>query len=149
MKIAIIVAVFGLLLAGSLAWAKQGGGFGPENRSERIVEKVSKRLDLDDTQQAKLEHFAQQMTGMREQKREQRKEGRQELMQLLDASTIDRNRAMDLLDARHREFKSHMQELVDAFSDFSDSLNMAQRDELKQILAERMERRHQRKRWAK
>lgn len=145
MKTAIIVAVVGLLLATSLTWAK---GYGPENRGERIVEKVSKRLELNEFQKEKLEDFAQAMSEMRKSRKGERGQHRQELLGLLDTSTLDRARAMELLDEKHREFKRNMEGMVNAFADFSDSLDAGQREELKEVFAKRMERRHERQRWA-
>jgi len=151
MKTAIIISIvaIGVLLSTSLVWAHQEkGGFGPTDRAGKIVEKVSKRLELNEFQKEKLEGFAEAMSEMRKSRKGERGQHRQELMGLLDASTLDRDRAMELLDEKHREFKRNMEGMVNAFADFSDSLDAGQREELKEVFAQRMERRHQRQRWA-
>lgn len=151
MKTTIVLTIVSIvtLMTASLAWAhQQKDGFGPPDRAEAMVEKVTKRLELNEFQKEKLERFAEAMNNMRQGRKEGRGQHRQELMGLLDTSTLDRGRAMELLDEKHRVFKQHMSELVNTFADFSDSLDAGQRAELKEILAQRMERHQERRRWA-
>lgn len=151
MKTAIIItiAVIGTLLTASLVWAhQQKEGFGPPDRAGAMVEKVGKRLELSDYQKEKLERFAEAMSSMRESRKGEGGEHRQELMGLLDTSPLDRGKAMELLDEKHRKLKRHMSDMVNTFADFSDSLDVSQREELKEILSQRMEHRRERRHWA-
>jgi Spy/CpxP family protein refolding chaperone len=148
MKTAIIITVVGIatLLTASLVWAhQQKGGFGPSGRGGAMVEKVSKRLELSDYQKQKLELFAEAMRSMRESRKGEGREYRQELLSLLDTASLDRGKAMELLDEKQREFNRHMNDLVTTFADFSDSLDAGQREELKEILSQRMEHRRERR----
>jgi len=149
MKTTIIITavVATLLLTSGVAWARQYGGPGGEHRGARMMEKIGERLELDEQQKAKLSQFSEKLQAMRKEKREAHKGGRQELISLLDTVTLDREKALSLLDERHQTFKNHMTGMVDAFAEFSDSLNTSQREELKEIFAQRMEQRRGGSRW--
>lgn len=156
MKTAIIVLLaITALLAGTMVWADQKGRMGPEMRggfgqgekTEFMLFKVSRRLDLNDDQQNKLERFAEELGGMRKGRQNDKKGMHEELQGLLDEAPVDRAKALEIIDQRHQEFRRHMQQLVDAFADFSDSLDESQRSELKQIISERGKRHQGPPRW--
>jgi len=147
-SIIITLAIFGILLLAGAAIAKQHHQDG-KNHSARMMERISEQLNLNEQQQTKLSQFSDKWQAMRKEKRGGRKEGRQELMSLLDSATLDRDKALTLLDERHQTFKHHMQGMVDSFAEFSDSLDATQREGLKEIFAKRMKRHKGGPRWAK
>ncbi len=129
-KTLIIVLVVSLLLlaGGGLAWAKYRGhcGHGPE----RMVNHLSKKLALDETQQQKLQLLGTSLSEMRGQWREKRQGTRDQVLELLKAADFDRDKAAQILDERAEKLRLKGQDLLQQFADFSDSLSLKQRQQL-------------------
>lgn len=140
-KTLIIVLVVGLalMLVGGLAWAKYRGycQMGPE----RMVERVSERLSLNEAQKAKLQTLGQSLASLRDQWRDKRQGMQNDVLELLRAPDFDRDRATMMLDQRHQAWRERGDELLSQFADFSDSLDADQRTELATMVEERMARR--------
>ena len=134
--IVLVVVALIALVGGGLAWAKhrgycRHGGLG------YVQERLSEKLALDASQQEKLQTLGGTVAGLRDQWLESRRQGRGELLELLTASTLDRERAESLLETRHRAWQEHGRDLVAAFGDFSDSLSKEQREQLRGIIEKR------------
>ncbi len=132
--IILLVAVAGVLLIGGVAWAKYGGYCGGP---ERIVERVSKELELDQAQKGKLESIGQSLGEMREQWRQRRGETRDQVLSLLDGPGFDRERAAELIEERHSVWRERGDLLLTRFADFSDSLDDGQRQKLRTLIEEK------------
>jgi uncharacterized membrane protein len=81
---------------------------------------------------------AEALRGLRNDWAERRTERRAEIEHLLSSPTLDRTRAMDLLEEAHQTMADRRHEIVDAFADFSDSLGTDQRTRLAELVRERM-----------
>lgn len=127
----ISVLVIAVLAAGGIAFAKNKGVCGgPEGRANWMMERISKRLELDELQRGKLEDLRDALLSMREKFVDARKQGREAAADLLSVPVLDRGRAQALFDERHTAISAYSQELINAFADFSDSLNAEQRSAL-------------------
>ncbi len=145
--IIVIIAGMAFLLAGGIAWAKYRGYCriaGPE----RMVEHVTDRLQLDETQRGKLTTFSQSITGLRDQWRQRRGDVRDEVLGLLESPSFDRDQAANLLEQRHLAWRKRGDALVEQFADFSDSLSIGQREKLRTLIEEKMNRRWHRPAWS-
>jgi len=134
--IVLVVVALLVLVGGGLAWAKHQG-FCRHGGMEWIQGRISSRLNLDATQQQKLGDLGTTLIGLRDQWRDTREQRQNELTALLEAPSLDRERAASLLESWHREWAERGPELVAAFADFSDSLSAEQREQLREFIEKR------------
>lgn len=145
--ILITLVVLGVIAAAGAAWAKHSGYCSPENRIQKITERVGRRLDLNDDQQGRLEAFAQILQDLRSHRQVRRVAVKDNVAELLSASSMDRDRAIELIDERLQGMNDGKRSLVDAFADFSDSLAPEQRARLAELIDNRMAGGWGRPRW--
>lgn len=127
----ISLVLFGMLAIGGIAVAKtKGTCHGLEGRMNRIMERVTKKLNLDEDQQTRLGTVRDKLVDMRESMSSSRRETRQALSELLAAPQLDRTKAQSYISGGQAVFSAGSQEVLDAFAQFSDSLNAEQRDKL-------------------
>ncbi len=134
--IVLIVVALIALAGGGLAWAKHRG-YCRNGGAEWIQNRISSRLELNETQRERLSTLGGTLIGLRDQWLETRSQGQGELLELLETPSLDRERAASLLDTRHRAWQEQSQELVAAFADFSDSLSTEQRERLRGLIEKR------------
>lgn len=146
--ILITLAVLVVIGAAGMAWAKQSGYCSPEKRIQKITERVGKKLDLNDDQQGRLEVFAETLRGLRGERKAHRDAVKDNVTELLSASSLDRDRAITMIDERFQGMNDSKRTLVDAFADFSDSLEPEQRSQLAELIGNRMMGRRGHPRWA-
>jgi len=123
-KITLITVALAAIGAGSLAIAGRGG-HGPE----RMVERVSDRLELDAGQSDALLGFVTEMQSIRTLMRggELRDDG----LALLQSDTLDQGAALTLLETRADALRAQAPDLVAAAAVFYDGLNAEQREEVR------------------
>ena len=140
----ITAAVLSVGLVGGVA-AYSGScnkGFGhwrgdPEQRAEMIVERITDKLDLNAEQIAKLETLKNDLLSLRKEMRENRSKHREELMALITAPQLDRDKALFMLKEKTQTVEERAPQVIAVIAEFSDSLTPEQ----KQELAETMEKR--------
>lgn len=132
----LVVATLIALVGGGMAWAKHRG-YCHHGGLGYVQERLSQKLALDAAQQQKLQTLGGTIAGLRDQWLENRRQGRDELLELLTAPTLDRERAESLLDTRHQTWQEHGRNLVAVFGDFSDSLSKEQREQLRGLIEQR------------
>jgi len=124
-----------LLGGGSVLHAHFGPQWGhgyvnPEKHAARICEHLTKQLDLDESQQQELETMAQDLLEKGSSLHQLRATGRQEVLSILRADSLDRQQVERLV-AQHRE---EIDELISAvgsrLTDFVEMLSPEQRERL-------------------
>ena len=133
------LATGGIVLASTSALAWRDGG----NRAERMIERVSERLELDDNQLAALESLAIEMRETRELVRGDGGELRQSVRDLVTADTLDQGAALALIERRTSAVQTQAPALVAAAAVFLDGLSPEQKGDIEAFL-DRMGRRHDR-----
>jgi Spy/CpxP family protein refolding chaperone len=134
--IVLVIVALVALVGGGLAWAKHRG-YCRNGGIQWVQERISSRLELNQTQEQKLSALGDTLMGLRSQWMETRDQRRNELTALLDAPSLDRERATSLLEGWHRNWAERGPELVTAFADFSDSLSTEQREQLRELIEKR------------
>ena len=134
--IVLIIVALIALVGGGLAWAKHRG-YCRHGGVGWIQDRISSRLDLNETQRQKLSTLGDTLVDLRQQWVETRKQGRGELIALLEEPNLNRERAESLLGSWHRSWTERSPELIAAFADFSDSLNPEQREQLRELIQKR------------
>jgi periplasmic protein CpxP/Spy len=113
--------------------------FQPGDYAVRHIEKLGKKLDLNEAQTAKLNAVTDTMRKGRETMRGKHDERRQAALALLDQPKLDRQRALDLVQQTTRDINDQAPEMIAALGDFYDSLTPAQQQKLREEAKERME----------
>lgn len=145
----VAIAVSAIAFAGPGGCDRGGDGYGPgsfkEHRmghkkgmmGERMVKKMTKKLDLTEAQQANLQALVDQTKEKREAKRESRGEKKAEMLSLLDGATLDQTKMLENINARIAERQEGAKDMVAAVAQFTDSLTPEQRATLKAHLEKR------------
>ena len=133
--IAAVVAVAGLATASTTVLAARGA-----DRAERVIERVSDRLELDDGQRASLDLLAVELRETRELVRGGG-DLRTDVRDLVTADTFDQGRALALIETRTAALQARAPELVAAAATFLDGLTPEQKADVESFLDRVAERR--------
>ena len=135
-KLTVIITAATLVLgttAGTIAYAHKDKGKG-EGRFERMVERVTEKLELDVTQQQALENLKNEFIGQRMQVKEQMSDAREEMLQMVTAADFDEARALELVNQRALAIQAGAPDVVNAMGLFLDTLNTEQKAEVQQMI---------------
>jgi Spy/CpxP family protein refolding chaperone len=135
----ITIAVGGLTACGTRGHHEHGP-MSAERMSEmrgKVIERVTKKLDLTTEQQQKLGVLADKMQAQRAAFVGQTTDPRAEVGQLVAGEKFDRARALSLLDEKTRVVQVSGPEVITAMADFYDSLNPTQQTEVREMLQKR------------
>ena len=138
-----LIGVFGasVLFGGLAACSHRHHGYGWQGMSdedaakakERMVERVGSRLDLDETQKAKLGALADQL-------RVQRQaffagtDPRAEFQSMVAGNSFDRAKAKSFIDGKTQTIQAKSPELIAAVGDFYDSLRPEQQQKVRDVM---------------
>ncbi len=119
----------------------------PEERSERMVQKVTEELELTETQQVRLSEVKNELLEMRKTMRSNREQTQTDIQAMLKQPTFDRNKANSIVNQHIETIHSRSPVIIDAIGNFYDSLDDAQRTELREFIEDKMENHHGRHSW--
>jgi Spy/CpxP family protein refolding chaperone len=105
-----------------------------EYRSQWMIDKVTRKLELDAEQQAKLQQVNDEMNTVRQTLRQQFGDDRQQLLALLDQPTLDQNRILELIQSHTRAINESAPVIVAAIGNFYDGLTPAQQAEVRDFV---------------
>jgi Spy/CpxP family protein refolding chaperone len=112
-------------------------------RQERMLERATKELSLDDAQKQRLATLMSKMHAQRKAMMGEPGKGPREDMQALIAGDrFDRSKAQALVDAKTGALKAASPELIAAAGDFFDSLKPEQQAKVREFMARRGGRHH-------
>jgi Spy/CpxP family protein refolding chaperone len=103
----------------------------------RLVERAAGKLDLDDTQKAKLAVLADQMQAQRKAFIGSSADPRADLQALISGPTFDRAKAATLIEGKVGAVQTQSPAVVAAMADFYDSLKPEQQAKLRGFMAQR------------
>lgn len=138
----VILVASGAVIVGTLAACGHHRYHDPEKRGEWLVEKVTDELELNETQQAKLETVRQEILTVRKDFREDRQNTREEILVMLDQAQLDRQKVLSMVEQKTVSINQHAPQIVNALGEFYDSLSDEQRKELREHVADMGERHH-------
>ena len=144
----IVLVVLVAIVAVGATWAKRSGYCSFEHRMHHMTERVGRKLDLNDSQQDRLEALVETVQGLRSERQDPRVVLQGHLTELLSEPSLDRDRAVAMIDERYQAMSDSKRTLVDAFADFSDSLQPDQRTRLVELIGSRMPHRRGPPGWA-
>lgn len=142
-----MIGVFGVsMLAGGMAACshqRHGGWYGQMSESDRaemrvrMVERASRKLDLDAAQKAKLSVLADTLAAQRKAMVTQGGEPREELKAVLAGAQFDRARAQALVESKTTLLREGSPTVIGALADFFDSLRPEQQQKVRELLERR------------
>ncbi|MCG7989344.1 MAG: hypothetical protein JAZ20_03180 [Candidatus Thiodiazotropha weberae] len=139
----IIVSLLVLLLISGVAIARyKGFCSNSEARIGWMAERLDKHLELSDNQRVHLDKFRTEVISMTETMRSDREMYAKEAADLLNQTSLDRERAHTLLMQKQAQLASISSDFIDAFADFSDNLEQHQRDKLQTMILHHKAHRH-------
>ncbi len=117
-------------------------GHGPEHwhagdHADKIVEKISDRLELTTDQTAMLSEVQNRFRALKDEMQGQRSAHKQELLTLLAAPQLDRQKAMGMVVSRLRSIEQQAPEIIAVVADFSDSLSPNQKQQVEEFITTR------------
>ena len=123
-------------LGGLVTYASPGNHFGKfggmnDKKAEFIINRISSKLDLNDTQ--KLNLVALKNTISTQKELHKPENPRAELMGLLSAPVLDEAKVLAMLDARTNKLQTAAPIIVTAIANFTNSLNDEQRAEIQEF----------------
>lgn len=136
----VIITAGTLLIAGVAACKHKMHSASAEERGEWVVDKVSKELELNDSQRIKLVEVKDQFIAVRKSMRSDREEARKEVLAMLKQPTMDREKVNALVNQKIAIVSEKSPSIIDAIGNFYDSLDDSQRAELSEFIEEKMER---------
>ena len=140
-KRTIVIITAGTLLIGGVAACKHKmHSASAEERGEWVVDKVSKELELNDSQRIKLVEVKDQFIAVRKSMRSDREEVRKEVLAMLKQPTMDREKVNAMVNQKIAMVSEKSPSIIDAIGNFYDSLDDSQRAELSEFIEEKMER---------
>jgi len=107
---------------------------------ERMIDKVSRELTLDDAQKQKLGALADKLREQRVALMGSTPDPRADLQQLIAGNTFDRTRAQQLVDEKTAAVRSKAPEVITALGDFYDSLRPDQQQKVRDFMAKHRSR---------
>ncbi|WP_332748521.1 Spy/CpxP family protein refolding chaperone [Hydrogenophaga sp.] len=135
----VTIAVGGLTACGTRGHHEHGP-MSAEHMTEmrgKVIERVTKKLDLNADQQQKLGVLADKLQAQRTAFIGQTTDPRAEVRALVAGDKFDRARALSLLDEKTRVVQVSSPEVINAMADFYDSLNPAQQAEVRERMQKR------------
>lgn len=135
-----IIAVGALVVASSFTACSHFRS--PESRAQWVVEKVTDKLELTESQQIKLTALRDEVMNSRKDMRQKFGESKSQFKTLLDASTLDQKQAVSLVGSHTQFVNEQAPVLVAAFANFYDSLDLEQQAEIREFVGEHDERHH-------
>jgi protein CpxP len=124
-----LVVVLGIGAAG--AGYKHYGGF---HNPERMVERISDRLDLSAVQRQKLEVIKDTLVGSRQELHQEREKAMNQLITEVKKPEMDASQIMDLIDERKARIDDIAPRLLQPIVEFHNSLDDEQRTKIVNLL---------------
>ncbi|ASJ71387.1 Spy/CpxP family protein refolding chaperone [Granulosicoccus antarcticus] len=132
-KTIIAVATLSIVAIGASAYASRGDG----DRSQKMVERISSKLELNDTQSAALQIFADELTETRELMQGDGSSLRSQMSDLITADTFDQGQALTMINDRAAAIQANAPELVAAAAGFFDGLSAEQKEQIQKMAEKR------------
>ena len=141
----IIAAV--LLVAGSsgivYAVGKHGDwGMTPAEKVDFVSDRVTSKLDLNDTQRQKFVALAESVVAALQEVKPEREQRLAEIAGMLEQPVFDQARALQLVQEKTQLVNDKAPGLIASLGEFVDSLDDAQKQQLQEFLEHRHHHRH-------
>ncbi len=114
----------------------------PENRADWMVERVTDKLELTESQQGKLKALKDEMMTARKDMKLKFGDSREQMVALFDQPTIDQGKALNIIKSHTQMVEERAPVMVSTFADFYDSLDSEQQREVREFMQKHDDRHH-------
>lgn len=138
-----------IIITGLLVLGVSGGVFAygahnhwnmsPEDKAEFFTDRVSKKLDLDESQKQNFRILAEDMMDMMNEIRESRQAHMSQVQQLLAEPVFNQAGALEMIQEKTRKINEKAPTAIASLALFLDSLNPEQKTELQAFITDRMQ----------
>lgn len=104
----------------------------PEASAEHVVEKISSKLKLNESQTMKLVQLKDEFMNIRQTMQSDRNSTFAEVDELLSQSTLDQQRVQQLLQNKIATVNNKAPQIITTFAGFYDSLNPEQQNQIRE-----------------
>ncbi len=139
-KIIVITATAAAIAFGANAYAHRGAG----HHGDKMVSRIVKKLDLDDSQTAALKALQVEIQETRTLVKGDTTNMKEQINQMIGAESFDQGAALTMINQRAEAFQANAPELVAATGTFFDSLNPDQKAKVQKFLDHGKHRKHSR-----
>ncbi len=142
-KIVIATAIFLGISGGVFAFGKHGHwGISLEDKAEFVTERVTKKLNLNDSQQQNLQSLVNDSLVLMKEMRAEKEAHKVQVEEMLAEPVLDQGRALQLINAKTRQISDKAPEIIASLALFLDSLDADQKSQLQAIIGNGMHHRH-------
>ncbi|MCP4237542.1 MAG: periplasmic heavy metal sensor [Aestuariibacter sp.] len=137
-----------IIMTGLLALGISGGvfaygahnhwGMNADDKAEFITKRVTKKLDLDETQQQNLQVLATDMLQLMEELKSGREAHMDQVQQMLSAPVLDQSAALKMIEQKTQAVNDRAPATIASLALFLDSLNPDQKSQLQSFVSDRM-----------
>ncbi len=142
------IAKYSILIIGALvvvgSFIACSSHHDPEHRAQWVLEKVGKKLELNETQQVLLKNVSEEILAARVATREQMGADREQLLALLEEPTLDQDTVLSLIQTRTNDFNERAPDIVAAAGEFYDGLTVEQQSKIREFIQEHKGSKHRR-----
>jgi hypothetical protein len=141
--IAVTVLALGVT-SGVMAYgAHSAWKMSPEKKAEYVTDKMTENLGLDAIQQEYLKALSGDLMEIMQEVQSNRKEHREMVQQLLSEPAMDQVKILQMVQQKTQMINDKAPQLIASFAGFLDSLDSAQKNELREHMGEHMSRHHE------
>ena len=119
----------------------------PEERGERMIQKITEELALTEMQQTNLSEVKDRFLEMRKTMQSNREQTKTDIQLMLKKPTLDRDMVNTIVNQHIETVHSGSPAIINAIGDFYDSLDDMQRAEIREFVEDKMEHGHRRPFW--
>ena len=133
-----------MLLLGLLSFGMVGCYHSPEDKADYMVSKVTRKLDLNEAQVAKLEKIKVAFLAELKAQVEKTDEKKQMINEFLMADQIEADKIKERIDERRKEMDTKFDQYFPLVADFHASLNKEQKEKLQKFANKMLDKRKRR-----
>ncbi len=137
-----------IIMAGLLTVGISGGvlafgahnhwGMSPDEKAEFVTERVTSKLDLNESQQENLKVLAKDMMALMEEMKAGRQAHMEQIQQILAEPVLDQTAALQMIQDKTQAINDKAPAAIASLALFLDSLDVDQKSKLQTFVTERM-----------
>lgn len=133
-----------VLIATAMALGISGGvyafgkynhwGFSAEDRMEFVIERVSKKLELNDIQQQNLQTLAKEVLALMKEMRDERSAHLAQIESMLKEPVLDQAKALNMIETKTASISNKAPAVIASLAVFLDSLTIEQKSRIHEFI---------------
>ncbi len=117
-------------------------GISPEDKADFVTGQVTKKLDLNESQQQNLEMLAGHVLSLMKEMRADKEIHKVQIVKMLAEPILDQARALQMIHAKTRQINEKAPAVIASLAVFLDSLEANQKSQLQSFVSKGIHQRH-------